>query len=119
MPVLISLGLLCALWAFIVWERRRPMAPLSRDQMTQGFMPTGSAKWKRQMVGAALLLVLGALELVRPRLPPFAGKLAWLESSLHAAFGPLAVGRLMLAAGMLLFCASLLARRKARRKQVP
>lgn len=54
MPVLISIGLLLALWLFIVWDRRRlskeKFVPPSPDAMSHGWTPRVALVW---FVGSA------------------------------------------------------------------
>lgn len=88
MLVLWSLGLLLVLWAFIVWERRRPMAPISRDAQARGWSPRALVRWPSFAGIAAVAGVLGAAQWSSPSHPPFDGRLSWVFQWTYAQFGP-------------------------------
>lgn len=100
MPVLIFIGALLALWAFIVWDRRRSVA-----QASPGQTRFAVAEWQ---VYAGLALVFGTLGIsywLTPTHPPFTGKLSWVVAWAYARLGPHGVALLWLAVGAL--CAAL------------
>ena len=91
MPVLLLLGSLFALLAFIIWERRRsandPVTPLPRAALKGGWRPKQMPKWR---VSASLGLMLGVLAFVEwrlPKSPPFTGRWSQVISFFHTQFG--------------------------------
>jgi hypothetical protein len=76
--VLIGALLLAAVGIFIVWDSRRMRAakpaPLSRDKMQKGFMPSGLVPWQVLIVLALLSGVFGICEALQPSHPPFTGR---------------------------------------------
>lgn len=96
MPVLILIGSLLALWAFIVWDRRRPVKPAS-----QGSGLLAVEEWQTY---AFLALGSGTLGLscwLKPPHPPFTGKLSWVDALAYAHLGPHGVALLWSAMGAL------------------
>lgn len=88
MPVLLVLGFLLALWVFIAWERRRPVAPLSRKVMVRGWSPRALFQWPATAGIAVCSAALGVVQWTNPSHPPFAGKLALAFGFAHEQFGP-------------------------------
>ncbi len=88
MLVLLTIAALLLLWAFIVWERKRPIRPLSRAAMSRGWSARALLRWP---VLAGLSLCCGVLaikESVQPSQPPFTGKLSPFFRAAFEYFGP-------------------------------
>ena len=88
MPVVILLLVLFALLAFIVWERRRTVVPLSRERMAIGWTPRVLLRWPALASIFVCTVALGVAEWVSPTQPPFTGRLSSLMSLAYEHFGP-------------------------------
>jgi hypothetical protein len=87
MPILLFIGLMLALLAFIVWERRRPVAPPSRQEMARGLSPLVVVKW-RLFAGFSLAFALMAtVEWLSPSQPPFSGRWSFLKVAAYTQLG--------------------------------
>jgi hypothetical protein len=104
MPVLLMLGLLLVLWAFIIWERRRPVAPLSREVMVHGWSPRALVKWPFSAGLAVCSAALGAAQWFSPSHPPFTGKLSLLSAFAYEQFGPAGIAYFWWAVAAVLAC---------------
>lgn len=102
MPVLIFIGALLALWAFIVWDRRRPVAPLSRERLARGLAPAAPKVWPMFAGLSAVGGLLGLVAWLEPGQPPFTGRLAWLKTLAYAQLGPAGPALLWWAAALLM-----------------
>lgn len=108
MPILIFIGLMLALWAFIVWERRRPVAPLSREAMSLGWALSAYARWPVYAGLSFVGALLGLVKWFNPSHPPFAGRLSSLRAVAYAYFGPHGIAYLWWAIAALLVLLSLI-----------
>jgi hypothetical protein len=91
MPVLLIISVLLLLWAFIVWERRRPVQPLARASLSRGWSARALLKWP-SFAGLALCCgVLGVVEWLQPSQPPFTGKLSLFFRVAYEQLGPVGV----------------------------
>ena len=86
-------------WAFIGWNRRRirrqeakPVIPIAREKMEQGFVPRGAEKWCVEAAISLGCFALGIGELMNPVPPPFSGRWSWLKSWLFESFGQQGIG---------------------------
>ena len=102
MPVLFLIGSLLALWAFIVWERRRPVQPMSRQAMSRGWSPSVAPKWSLYVGLALVFTVLGSLQWLNPSHPPFTGRGSWLNALAYTHLGPQGLAIVWWAATLLL-----------------
>ena len=100
MPVVILLFILFALLAFIVWERRRTVAPLSRERMAIGWAPPVLLRWPALASIFVCTVTLGVAEWVSPAQPPFTGRLSSLMSLAYEHFGPRGIVLVWFAASM-------------------
>jgi hypothetical protein len=106
MPVLLIIGVLLLLWAFIVWERRRPVQPLPRASMARGWSARALLKWP-SFAGLALCCgVLGTVEWLQPSQPPFTGKLSLFFRAAYEQLGPVGVAYVWWAVAALLALAA-------------
>lgn len=114
MPVLLLLLALLALLIFIVWERRRPGTPLTRNQMAKGW----SLPARRQgpvWLGLGLMCAVMSLsQWLSPSLPPFSGRGAGLAALLHAHGGPQAIALAWATAALVLLVLGIVAWRQGR-----
>jgi hypothetical protein len=88
MPLVILLLVLFALLAFIVWERRRPSVPLSRERTAVGWSPRVLLRWPALAGIFVCTVALGVTEWISPTQPPFTGRLSSLMSLAYEHFGP-------------------------------
>ena len=88
MPVLLTLAFLLLLWAFIAWDRRRPVAPISRQALAKGWSPRSVRKWPLVAGLSLCCFVLGVNEWLVPSSPPFTGKLSFLFQIAYLHLGP-------------------------------
>lgn len=91
MEVLLGIGMLFALWAYVRWDqaqlKRRNPKPLSREQLSRGFKPGQDVKRLGSLAGALLCFFSAIFELVTPKSPPFDGRFAVVRETLFAQFG--------------------------------
>lgn len=107
MPILLLIGSLLALWGFVIWERRRPVASLPREARARGWALSAAARWSAYAGLVLLYGVLGLLHWFRPSHPPFTGKGAWAYALAYAQLGPKGVALLWWAGGVLLLALGL------------
>jgi Flp pilus assembly protein TadB len=124
MPVLLVLGALLAMLAFIVWERRRSAssraAPLTRASLEKGWSPKQIPMWSVSAGFSFLFGVRAFVEWRQPKSPPFAGRWSEVISFFHAQFGVHGVAYLWAAlAVVLLLLAALQYRSGAEGKLAP
>lgn len=90
---LISVLLLTALAAFILWEswQRRKSAhkPIPRAMLERGFAPGADAGETALFVFAGAVLFIAISLFLNPRHPPFSGRGAVLDTAIYAVAGPL------------------------------
>jgi hypothetical protein len=79
---------LLALWAFIIWDRRRITPPLSRKAMARGWAVSPLAKWPVHAGLSAMSAVMAAAAWVNPSLPPFTGRLSSVFTFAYSYLGP-------------------------------
>ena len=108
MPVLITIGLLLLLWAFVVWDRRRSVEPLSRKAMSRGWSPRPLLKWPVFAGLALCCAVLGTVKWFQSSHPPFTGKLSLFFRAAYEQFGPSGIAYLWWAVAMGLGLAAVL-----------
>lgn len=89
--LLLFIGSLLALWAFIIWDRRRINPPLSRNEMARGWSASPLAKWPVHAGLSAMSAVMAAATWVNPSHPPFTGRLSSVFTFAYSYFGPLGV----------------------------
>jgi len=87
MPVLITVAALLLLWAFIVWDRRKPVQKMSRHELDVGWSAKPLLKWPLHLALSLISLMFGVTEWFDPSLPPFTGKLSAIVSMAHTTFG--------------------------------
>jgi hypothetical protein len=88
MPVILLIVFLLALWAFIVWDRRRSISPLSRTAMARGWSASPLVKWPAHAGLSAVSAAMAAAAWVNPSHPPFTGRLSSVVAFAYAQFGP-------------------------------
>ena len=88
MPILIGLSFLIALLIFIRWDRRRSLAPLTREQLSNGWKPSHIRAWHGFAALALCELVLALSHWVNTPLPPFSGRWGWFHSWSNSSLGP-------------------------------
>jgi hypothetical protein len=88
MLVILLIVFLLALWAFIVWERRRNIPPVSRTAMARGWSVSPLAKWHAHAGLSAVSAAMAANTWVNPSHPPFTGRLSSVVAFAYAQFGP-------------------------------
>ena len=79
---------LFALLAFIVWDRRREVSPVSRERMAVGWAPRALLRWPGLASISVCTVALGVAEWLSPTQPPFAGRLSSLMSLAYEHLGP-------------------------------
>lgn len=98
--------LVAALAVFVVWDSRRlrarTTAPVPRSEMERGYAPGSQLRWQFAFGLALVFVVLGVVQWVEPRHPPFTGRHAWLESWAYAIFGPHGTAYLYLGLGVVI-----------------
>jgi hypothetical protein len=87
MPLLIGIGGLIALLLFIRWDRRRSPAPMSREQLSNGWTPSAVRFWHGFAAIALCELALALSHWVDAPSPPFSGRWGWFYSWSHNALG--------------------------------
>lgn len=87
MPILIGLGFLIALLIFIRWDRRRSLAPLTREHLSNGWKPSPIRVWHGFAALALCYLALALSKWVDAPSPSFSGRLGWLYSWAHNSLG--------------------------------
>jgi hypothetical protein len=113
MPVLVFMSLLLALLLFIVWESRQSAKPVSREQMSRGFVPRGLVKWVGLLGLAFVGFLLGISEFLNPSAPPFAGRGALMMAWAHEAMGVHGPALVWLGLGCVLLLAAWVSHRSA------
>lgn len=102
--------LLVALAVFIMWDSRRmhsrPVEPISRDKMSQGFLPSGPIQWQIWLGLAGISLLLAYVEWLAPSKPPFTGHWGWLKDAAYQSLGASGTLYLYLALACLIFANS-------------
>jgi len=87
MPVLLLIGALLALLFFIIWERRQPPKPFTREQMKKGWSPSVEMRW-RVWLGLSLVAAVLALGYwLTPPTPPFTGRGSSIYRLLYEVWG--------------------------------
>ena len=87
MPVIVFMALMLALLLFILWDRRQPAKPISKEQMAKGFVPGNSAKWAGFLGLALVGFFLAFKEFLIPSVPPFTGKGSTVKILAYEALG--------------------------------
>jgi hypothetical protein len=87
MPIVLIIILLLGLWAFIVWDRRQTIAPLSRKALKQGWVAKPIPKWPVYTGFAAVSAALGIASWLNPSNPPFTGRFSTVFTTVYANFG--------------------------------
>jgi hypothetical protein len=86
MAELVTIILLAALAAFVIWDSSRTRR-VSREEIEKGFRPG----WKAAQVGllafAGVLVWFGADQWIQPSHPPFEGRGAFFFSAIYALLG--------------------------------
>jgi hypothetical protein len=88
MAVAIFFALMLGLLVFIIWDRRRPVAPLSREVMKEGWPRSPVSSWPVFAGFSVLSAALGFSDWVSPSHPPFTGRLSFAHAVLYDSFGP-------------------------------
>jgi len=86
-PVLIAIASLLLLWAFVVWERHRPVEPVARDAMARGWSPRTLLRWPVWAALAVCCAGLGAVAWLQPSTGPLTGRLSFVMQAAHALWG--------------------------------
>ncbi len=91
MAILIFLGAMLALWAFIVWDRRRLSAsklePVSREAFVNGWTPRTNSNFLGWLGVSAAAGIMAVANYLNPSLPPFSGRLALFYDAAYSALG--------------------------------
>lgn len=88
MPVIIGIIFLVALLLFITWERKKKPSPVSREQLANGWAPSGIQAWHGLAAISMCELVLAISLWINTPTAPFSGRWAWFYSFTHNALGP-------------------------------
>lgn len=84
MPILIFIGLMLALLAFIAWDRHR----LTVSKFTPGKKTPYSDPKFLGILGVSLMMaIMAAAQWFQPSLPPFSGKFSYIYSVMHSLMG--------------------------------
>ena len=87
MAVAIFIVLLLSLLVFIIWDRRRPIAPLSREAMKNGWPKSRTSKWPVFAGFSATSATLGIADWFNPSHPPFTGRWSLVRAALYDNIG--------------------------------
>jgi hypothetical protein len=113
MYVLLSLGALVALLAFVVWERRRAqaqaVAPLARETLARGWSPQPALLWPVYAGLAVCVAALAVVEFRAPSAPPFAGRWSFAYELAYRLLGTFGIAYLWSALALVLLVASFVA----------
>ena len=88
MAVAIFFALMLGLLVFIIWDRRRPVAPLSREAMKEGWPRSPVSSWPVFAGFSVLSAALGFSDWLSPSHPPFTGRWSSAHAALYDSFGP-------------------------------
>jgi hypothetical protein len=87
MSILIGIALLIGLLVFFIVDRRHLAQardrPLSREIMEQGWRPSSITRWLPFAGIALIMAVMGVMELMQPKTPPFTGRWAFVFSAVY------------------------------------
>jgi hypothetical protein len=87
MAIAIFFALLPGLLIFIIWDRRRPIAPPSREAMKSGWPKSEISKWPVFAGFSLISAALGMVEWFNPSHPPFTGRWLLVRAALYDAIG--------------------------------
>lgn len=107
MAVFVTLLFLLALWAFIVWERKRQLPPVSREALTEGWSPRSVLKWPVVAGFSLFCLAIGVGEWLNPPSPPFHGRLSFFFEFAYREFGPLGAAYMWWVTAIVFACYSI------------
>lgn len=87
MPIIVFMALMIALLLFILWDRRQPAKVVSREQISEGFVPGSRAMWPGFLGLALVGFFLALNEFLTPSVPPFTGKGSTMKALAYQALG--------------------------------
>ena len=91
MEVALFFVAMLALWLWIRHDQRKildsPAEPLARAKLKHGYVPGLSIKWLGFAGTSTLLAGVSLLHLLKPKSPPFTGRLSWAYAALYELFG--------------------------------
>lgn len=88
MPILIVIGLLLALWLYIIWDRKRTVKPLDRKQIVNGWTHSPILRGRFPLALSLVSACVTLNEWINPSHPPFTGRNTYLKAVLYENFGP-------------------------------
>ena len=87
MPLLFLIGSLLVLWAFIVWDRKKPLRPLTRERMRRGWSLSMPVRWPMWLGLSFVSATLSLNYWFTPPTPPFTGRGSSLYRLLYEQWG--------------------------------
>ncbi|MGQ3165336.1 MAG: hypothetical protein ACT6SF_12820 [Hydrogenophaga sp.] len=88
MVVVLFFVVMLGLLVFMIWDRRRPVAPPTRAQIEKGWKPGEHGAALASVVLSLTSASLGLMQWFDPELPPFHGRGAFLQGIAHELWGP-------------------------------
>ena len=114
MDTAIIATLLIALLIFILWDRKQPSRPISREKLTSGYRPGESAKKTAISVMGFIAIFASIKEAIDPTLPPFTGHSAAIHQVVYNISGPYGASIVFGCTGLALFVTLIFSVRKTR-----
>jgi hypothetical protein len=88
MAVALFFVVMLGLLVFMIWDRRRPIAPPTRAQMEKGWKPGEHSVVLACISMSVISASFGLKQWLDPELPPFQGRGALLQGMAHELWGP-------------------------------
>jgi hypothetical protein len=88
MVVVLFFVVMLGLLVFMIWDRRRPLAPPTRAQMEKGWKPGEHSVALASITMSLVSASFGLKQWFDPELPPFHGRGAFLQGIAHELWGP-------------------------------